>query len=534
MFGSSSPVLVMLLLMPLTGTASKSEDACTPSSPLDASSSQCLLQDRKAILSRVSKTNFEAVDDRSQKADMNRFVGSFETERPTYRQKLANFGDAQFSAEIVLGGQKLRGILDTGSFEVVVLSKKCTSCRKDTSGLFEGNLSSTYTAGHFTTQHTYGSGTVVDSDAYDDLSIGPLKIRNQSFWEVEKAMMPILQQASFEAIVGVGPPGSSMTMVKQELEQLEAMRDKMKKAGKEIPVNLKKVLEALREKQKAQKHMKGLVQNLNMQRFSVCIGDKQGSPGYFTWNEPSPSKHPKVFTPVPIVGKVHWGAKMQSVKIDGLNLGCGESCGAIIDSGTTLIAAPTMVLEGLRAQLTDPNLDCSDLSSLPDLKFKLGDVELSLPPKSYVGEFVGQVPQSIWDILHFKPPSKTKTVKRCVPLFMGMDKETQLGPLWILGLPFFRKYYTMFDLGEAPQASVLENESVLVQRMNEDGSESTEIENSEQKKIWVALSDDDCYAKGASDLIESASDRAGAAIEIDATKLRVPPWVDALGDYVHL
>merc|ERR1719382_487327 len=32
----------------------------------------------------------------------------------------------------------------------------------------------------------------------------------------------------------------------------------------------------------------------------------------------------------------------------------------------------------------------------------------------------------------------------CQPLIMTMDADSQFGPLWILGMPFFRKYYTNF------------------------------------------------------------------------------------------
>merc|ERR1719449_57083 len=33
----------------------------------------------------------------------------------------------------------------------------------------------------------------------------------------------------------------------------------------------------------------------------------------------------------------------------------------------------------------------------------------------------------------------------CVPAFMKISKNSQYGPVWILGMPFLRYYYSVFD-----------------------------------------------------------------------------------------
>merc|ERR1712139_604043 len=47
----------------------------------------------------------------------------------------------------------------------------------------------------------------------------------------------------------------------------------------------------------------------------------------------------------------------------------------------------------------------------------------------------------------------------CEPLIMAMDADSQFGQLWILGMPFFRKYYTTFQFlqreGRAPEAATM-------------------------------------------------------------------------------
>merc|ERR1719262_1107922 len=72
--------------------------------------------------------------------------------------------------------------------------------------------------------------------------------------------------------------------------------------------------------------------------------------------------------------------------------------------------------------------DCNNLTSLPTLGFRVGNATLHLAPEDYMD--VGP--------------------RTC--LFSWMDvKDTGKGPLLILGMPFLRKYYTVFDFTEGKQ-----------------------------------------------------------------------------------
>merc|ERR1719510_1948730 len=70
---------------------------------------------------------------------------------------------------------------------------------------------------------------------------------------------------------------------------------------------------------------------------------------------------------------------------------------------------------------------------------------LELPPEAYVMRVKGAMmsADSIWDLLFFKP--KIRKVNMCMPAFMQMDMMSPRGPVWILGMPFFRYYHTTFD-----------------------------------------------------------------------------------------
>lgn len=81
------------------------------------------------------------------------------------------------------------------------------------------------------------------------------------------------------------------------------------------------------------------------------------------------------------------------------------------------------------------------------LRFKLGDVEFELPPEAYIMKVKGEVPASIFDVLVQWPrPTKNKQVDVCLALIIELgNTQTPVGPLWILGMPFFRYYYTTFS-----------------------------------------------------------------------------------------
>lgn len=92
--------------------------------------------------------------------------------------------------------------------------------------------------------------------------------------------------------------------------------------------------------------------------------------------------------------------------------------------------------------------DCSNLHELPNIHLKLGDHEFVLPPKAYVMQIKGTVLEadSVWDVLFFKP--KLDKVNMCMPAFMQLEKISDYGPVWILGMPFLRYYYSTFNREE--------------------------------------------------------------------------------------
>merc|ERR1719487_1424378 len=89
---------------------------------------------------------------------------------------------------------------------------------------------------------------------------------------------------------------------------------------------------------------------------------------------------------------------MTDVRLEGSDgkshaIGCEKGCGAIIDTGTSLTGVPSDVYRIAAEAIQSLDPDCSNLASLPDLRFKLDGIEFSLPPEAYIGEIVGEIPK---------------------------------------------------------------------------------------------------------------------------------------------
>lgn len=116
-----------------------------------------------------------------------------------------------------------------------------------------------------------------------------------------------------------------------------------------------------------------------------------------------------------------WQTTVQDIAVGNVPLGFGKNQAAI-DTGTSVLAMPSSMKGALEAQLGMKN-DCSDLKTLPTLGFVVEGVILNLEPTDYM----------------------LKSGDNCYPQFMSIDLPPPKGPMLLLGDPFLRKYYTIFD-----------------------------------------------------------------------------------------
>jgi len=389
------------------------------------------------------------------------------------RQILVNYGDVQYVTHFRIGRQTIVGILDTGSFELVVFSRACKSC--GSAAKYDPKMSPNHLQGKLMTMQSYGSGDTYSAQAYDQLSIGPYAEMNQTFWEVVGARMPILATSAFEAIIGIGPP---------ETPAVDAWQDAQDSLGnisvaygdgtKPTAAQLKQAKDSVEAALEVSRNPT-MIDTFGVGSFSLCLGSAPGSDGYLVWNDTSAFDSPQLFRRVPVIGKHTWSVKLGNIQLSMRNedFGGGEGsppghtepfactgggCMALLDSGTSLLAVPGSVISWLSREINRLDTDCSNIDELPDLVFTLGEQRFSLPPDAYVAEVKGTVPkylQSFVRMTELKAETSSTRKKECQLLLMESYAEGQHGPFWILGMPFFRKYYTTFFIGDDTDSRAL-------------------------------------------------------------------------------
>jgi len=336
-----------------------------------------------------------------------------------FRLTLTNHDNVQYTAPFSVGQQVLPVIYDTGSFEIIVLSTLCTTCSGD-QAVYDSTKSTSFVASDLQAQHQFGSGPVLSQMGFEAVHLGdlssPLAASSVPFWQVVDHNIDVWNaQAHFSGIVGLGHTP-------------------------EVPQGFG--AEATSEE-------KTLLERLQIESFALCL--RRGSdlpPGYLAFGPRVDSAiTPGMgFHALEVVGHVHWGIRMMNFEVPGTNVDpiCQPSCGAIVDSGTSLIAVPPSAepLVNALAQLIKE--DCSNVGSLPVLRFQLDGSILELPPQAYVMKVVpSQQNNSVWGRIFGSPARSTEPA--CVLAFMTIDKTSEFGPVWVLGMPFLRYYHTVFD-----------------------------------------------------------------------------------------
>jgi len=125
----------------------------------------------------------------------------------------------------------------------------------------------------------------------------------------------------------------------------------------------------------------------------------------------------------------YWLIKSTGFSVGGQKMACANpmlGCPMVVDTGTSILTVPPSQWKKISQVIGNVSADCSNIDSLPTLHFSFAGKDFPLEPEFYVLRASGD----------------------------NGDVECQLGiqgmsigvpGFWILGDPFLRKYYTVFD-----------------------------------------------------------------------------------------
>lgn len=157
----------------------------------------------------------------------------------------------------------------------------------------------------------------------------------------------------------------------------------------------------------------------------------------------------------------YWQVEMEDIYVGGkaINM-CPGGCKLVIDTGTSIITGPSDDLDSLLNRL--PLNDCDDISSLPEIGFRIGHFLYTMKPQEYI-LFANKKSTSMLEIASQEMKlgveleeklMKSHTISEtnfksknhsCKRAFMPLDVQAPKGPLWVLGDIFLRKYFVIFD-----------------------------------------------------------------------------------------
>jgi len=132
----------------------------------------------------------------------------------------------------------------------------------------------------------------------------------------------------------------------------------------------------------------------------------------------------------PVTRESYWQVSVDDITFNnepsglcqGDSAGSSGSCQVAVDTGTSMLAGPSHLIEALRDKLGAAD-DCSNFDQLPRIGFKVGNKVLNMAPEDYMDKEGGSCSFSV----------------------MNIDVPPPKGPLFIIGDPFLRRFVTIYD-----------------------------------------------------------------------------------------
>ena len=313
--------------------------------------------------------------------------------------------NSQYVGSVGIGTppQYLNVVFDTGSANFFVNSARCNDpgCLNHTS--YDNSKSSTFVEKFYDLQVMFGTGGVTGEINKETITIGDIEIKNCDFAEILKEQGDVFIAGYFEGILGLA---------------FDSM----------APAGMHTIFQALKDG--------NLMDNNQISFYYSLNGAEQAS---IMFGGTDPTKYMGSIDWIPVIPdkKYYWQIPIDDIKLGDQSLGvCRRGCSAAVDTGTSLLTAPSDDLIAL-IRAADLDNNCRDFRNLPNLTFVIKGKEYSMRPEEYI---MTEGENGAED----NPGQHSLFPQTCALAIIPLDVP-DYGPLWILGDIFLAHYYTVFD-----------------------------------------------------------------------------------------
>merc|ERR1711862_27120 len=193
-------------------------------------------------------------------------------------------------------------------------------------------------------------------------------------------------------------PNEPIIQVKKYIDEDLSLKRQFHDRGQKPPQWLKDQHNDDIEFMKTLRRNPTLIRNFGMTSFSACFKKTIGAPGFWIWNDFKSKNFPhSMFLGIPVTGNTTWSSPLNLVKLRGGRhnvdwpLACKSGkCNALFDSGTSLLAGPSAIVDKLLKKLNEIGFDCTHLDKMPNLVLFVHGKKLILPADEYIGILEGE------------------------------------------------------------------------------------------------------------------------------------------------
>lgn len=317
----------------------------------------------------------------------------------TQQHKMAYFGTIQVGNP----AQNFTVVFDTGSGNLIVPGKDCTSDACNSHKRFDhlaskeiksvncdgSNVASGMEQDEITI--TFGTGKITGQCYQDQICIGSACSKGNFISSTEESYTPFAS-FSFDGVLGLA-------------------LDSMAQSNEFSVMNLLQQSGILRKP-----------------IFSVFLSDSEHEKSEITFGDIKEEHLASELYWVPVSGNAgYWEVEVEDIYFGKKPQNLCKGCRVAVDTGTSELAGPSEVISQLETRLQVN--DCESVDALPYLGFAVRGPNgkpkiLSLSPKEYTSEI---------------------SFGSCSLSLMNLDVPPPKGPLFVFGIPFLQKYYTVYD-----------------------------------------------------------------------------------------